>query len=205
MKLRIIEAGWETFAGDFGGVPFEAGVSLRDVTELEAMRLSNAIRIETLEGKNPSSSQQALESITTPMSVEVPITSAEVEAPKPAVAGYTRAQLEAIADAKGIEGLREIGRVVGVSSRSINGLMDLVINAQGGEPIEGKLQAQALVGSSKFPTVFELDGYSIALGTVVRSAFEQYEKTGKTVADWNDQPAELRDELIAGEVAVLRN
>lgn len=205
MKLKIIEPGWENFNSDFGGVPFENSISTRDVTEREAFSLSNAIRIETLEGLNPSSSQQALESLTTPMGVAELVVSAEVEAPKPVLKGYSRAQLEAIADAKGIEGLREVGRLVGVSSKSINGLMDLIINAQGGVPFAGKLQAQALVGSSKFPSVFEFDGYSVGIATVVRTAFEQYEKTGKTVADWNDQPAELRDELIAAEVAVLRN
>lgn len=205
MKLRIIEPGWTNFTGDLGGVPFENCVSTRDVTRREAFSLSNSIRVETLEGKNPSSSQEALDALSIPMGVAELVVSAEVEAPKPEPTGYTRAQLEAVADSKGIEGLREIGRTVGVSSKSINGLIDLIINAQGGEPVNGKLEAQALYGSNKFPSTFEFDGYSVGIATVVRAAFEQYEKTGKTVADWNDQPAELRDELIAAEVAVLRN
>lgn len=208
MKLRIIEAGWTNFSGDFGGVEFVDNVSVNDVTEFDGFRLSNLIRMETLEGANPSSSQQAIDTLTVPMGSGTPLSAAvevEREGTKQVTKLFSRAQLEAVADSKGIEGLREIGRDIGVASKSINGLIDLIINQQGGEPKPGSDPApQGLTGSSKLPSSFEFDGKKISLGSVVQLAFEQYEKAGKTVADWNAQPDELRESYLQAQLNSMR-
>lgn len=63
--------------------------------------------------------------------MEARIKQAEAErqpAPKPAV--FTQADLEAVASAKGINGLREIGTPLGVKNTSIRGLIDEILVAQ---------------------------------------------------------------------------
>lgn len=43
---------------------------------------------------------------------------------------WTKAELEAIADSKGIDGLRDVGEGLGVKHRSINGLMEGILKEQ---------------------------------------------------------------------------
>lgn len=220
MKLKIIEAGWVNFTGNMGGVDFVDSVSVGEVSERQAFVIANLISVETLEGVNPSSSQQALAALTVPMEVvenivapvvlktEVKVESkaeakAEVEAVK-----YSRAQLEAIADAKGVEGVREIAKPMGLYAKSINGLIDQIINKQGGEPIVGlgTLAQQQLLGTkAALPGSFLIDGKTITLGAVIRLAFEQFEKEGRTVDEWNDQSQEVRDQLVSAQLDLLRS
>ncbi|MDX5412913.1 MAG: hypothetical protein LPK02_07680 [Rhodobacterales bacterium] len=54
---------------------------------------------------------------------------ADAEAAQPAVV-YTREELEAIADDKGITGLREIGDALDAKSNSIEGLIEKILAAQ---------------------------------------------------------------------------
>ncbi|MDP9155286.1 MAG: PhoH family protein [Pseudomonadota bacterium] len=110
MKIRLLQPGWETMTGNFGGVEFVDGLSVGDVTAREAQRISNTVVCELEDGTNPSSTQAVLESYSRPMEVagEAPA------APKPA--RYSEAELEAIAGEKGIKGLREIGDVLGVKT-----------------------------------------------------------------------------------------
>lgn len=210
MKLKIVEPGWTNFSGDFGGIEFFENVSVEDVSPRDASRLANAIQIETLEGANPSSSQSVLDSLVTPMSIvgDLPSTAVagEGEATKAAITLYTKEALQAVADSGGIEGLRKIAAPMGLTSKSIVGLMDQIINNQGGHVIAGATgtEPQSLVGSSKQPASFLVENKTVQLGSVVRLAFEAFEKDDKTVADWNVLPDEIREKLIADQVAAMK-
>jgi hypothetical protein len=130
--IRIIESGYEGFTGDFGVIPFENGVSTREVSEKEAMRISNIIRVERLDGTNPSASQRVLESQRTEMAViaaQAPKALIEEEEPRKRRL-YTVAELGAIADARGMTGLREISGPLGIRSRSVSDLIAQIIDKQ---------------------------------------------------------------------------
>ncbi len=51
---------------------------------------------------------------------------------------WSLAELEAIADADGITGLREIGGLIGVKNRSLDGLIQAILKAQVSEPLDTK-------------------------------------------------------------------
>jgi hypothetical protein len=50
MRIKLIEAGWDTYSDVLCAVPFVNGVSVRDVSRIEADRISSILRVETLEG-----------------------------------------------------------------------------------------------------------------------------------------------------------
>ena len=54
------------------------------------------------------------------------------------------------------------------------------------------------------PASFLVQGAQISLGSVVRGAFEQFEKDNKTAAEWNALPAVIRDQFISDQVALIR-
>ncbi|MEZ2310753.1 hypothetical protein AB6809_29335 [Paraburkholderia sp. RCC_158] len=127
MKIKLVQKGWESYTGNFGGVNFAAGESVSDVAESDARRLANIVRIDRLDGTNPSSSQVALDSKCISMSVLG--TDPTTGTPKP-VLQFSVEQLEHIAGEKGIKGLREIGDVYGVKATGIAELIKLILNAQ---------------------------------------------------------------------------
>jgi hypothetical protein len=130
MKIRLLQPGWETFTGNFGGVEFADGVSVNDANTREAARLANVVRCELEDGSNPSASQVALDSKGTIMQV------GSDRAPAPAPVKYSRTALEEIAGAKGIKGLREIGDPMGVKASGIADLIEAILKAQQpGEPV----------------------------------------------------------------------
>ena len=205
MKLKIVEPGWTNFSGDFGGVEFVDNVSVREVTEREAYSLSNLVRIETLDGSNPSSSQQQLDIVHVAMDTE---TFAEgsvslqsvVEEALSTLQRYDRDALQGIADSKGIEGLRAIATPMSLQGKSINALISSILNAQGIDPL-----LVGLYGSSTQPASFLVNGTQVSLGSVVRSAFELFEKGNKTATEWNALPAATREQFISDQVALIRD
>jgi hypothetical protein len=130
MKVRLIQAAWETFTGNFGGIPFENGVSVNTVTKQEASRVANIVKCELLDGSNPSSSQAAIDSKCTPMTIE------RGPAPPPKPVTYTRDMLEQIAGEKGIKGLRAVGDGLGVKASGIADLITAILKAQAPAPAE---------------------------------------------------------------------
>lgn len=149
-KIKIVEAGYDQFTGEFGQIEFVDGVSVYPVTELQAARLGAMVRIEKEDGeqagdnvkhtagydlvvpqeqllRNAAESKAQSEGETTPEGTQAAVepTAAPVEAKK-----YTREELGAIADQHGLEGLREIGNQFGVKAVSIAKLIDLIIEKQ---------------------------------------------------------------------------
>lgn len=133
MKLKIVEKGMETYSGYFGQIEFKDGVSVRDVTIVESNLVSALVRINWVEdGKDVGRAE--ITSVAFDKVAEVaPDRSAkpvEAEPEKAKPMKYSREDLEAIADSKGLSGLREIGSQYGVKSTSITKLIEAILEAQ---------------------------------------------------------------------------
>ena len=142
MKLRLTQAGFESYTGQMGVVMFKDGLSESDVLPIDAIRIAAAIGAEWEDGSAANVGDMYLNNMHTPAYVgmaEKPVEEVVVEAkteetktetPKPA-ATFTQEQLAQIADEKGITGLREVAEPLGVKGTSIVGLMEAIMKAQG--------------------------------------------------------------------------
>ena len=135
MKIRLIRPGYQKFSGMFGAVKFEDGVSVEHVSQREADQIAAVTSVEAVEG-DPSKlignryriSKSVQAEVKTPSSAESPPQLPEEAEP---VEKYSREQLEAIADKDGIAGLRQVGERLNVRDKSIVGLIDGILRAQG--------------------------------------------------------------------------
>ncbi|WP_026610714.1 hypothetical protein [Methylocaldum szegediense] len=144
-KIRLIEPGFESFTGNFGGAEFVDGVSVENLSKREVNQISCNIRCEAVDDEGNATGQaiSVAESIIaykahtlseidpkalaeTPPSVPNELASS---ASTPTNI-YTREQLEAIADQKGIAGIREIADPLGIKGRSIVELIDEILTKQ---------------------------------------------------------------------------
>jgi hypothetical protein len=207
MKVKIIEPGWAGFTGNFGDVEFVDGVSDREVTQREAQRVSNLIRVETVEAepKNPSASQAAIDNKCLAMFTGMDhVTPASVKAKT-----WTREELEKLADLDGIKAVRAVADPLGVKGVAIASLIDAILAKQetpavveSTDPVKSTTPVDMLLGSSVQPSLFQFTpGSVVQLGTIVGAAFM---KSGKTVVEWNEQPGEMREQLIAEMVDFYR-
>lgn len=145
MKLRLKEAGFETYEGQMGVIQFKDGLSLGDVLTIDAVKLSCVMQVEWEDGSSPSVAQSILDNAETPAPIVADGKAKEVsksaEKPSQKVTAekviqdtkYTEAQLGAIADADGIGGLRVIADELNVKGKSIKELIDGIIKAQEGK------------------------------------------------------------------------
>jgi hypothetical protein len=145
-KIRLVQKGWEKFSDYLGPIRFDNGVSIDDVSEMEAARIGASIRVDWVEtGKSTSPAQKMIDSKNMsaadfnisvkglPTAQEIadakPVSSEEAPAPvvvKPAatvVYDYTLESLEAVADEEGIKGLRDIADLYDVKGVSISGML----------------------------------------------------------------------------------
>lgn len=125
--LKIKQAGMEGFSDYIGSVEFKDGVSVNPVSQVDAEMLSAIFAFETTEGKDPS---QAARYQAVAQGVEAPVEFKAQEA-APVIYDFTRASLEAVADKKGLAGLRPIGEQWSVKSNSINGMIDSLMALTG--------------------------------------------------------------------------
>lgn len=137
MKVKLVEPGWERYTGQFGIYWFVDGVSTTDMSKHDAARIAAVMRIETEDGHNPSVAQSLVDNINTPAphftsNVMQPEAPKDPEQPKvepdkapeqPAQKVWTEEELAAVADAKGIKGLREIAEPMGIKGTSIKELI----------------------------------------------------------------------------------
>lgn len=143
MKIRLIESGYESLTGMFGEIEFDNGVSVHDVSPVQARFLSSIVRIESIEGQDVGENARFQSSY----NLEAPVfrlpTLSELEADgQPAEVGqakavaqqrsdvFTKEQLEAIADKTGIAGLREIAAPLNVKGTSIDKLIEGILKSQ---------------------------------------------------------------------------
>lgn len=134
MKLRIIQEGFQNYTAQLGVHNFVDGLSVEDVSQMDATRMGAVMQFEWEDGTSPSVTQRMLDTSGDSMPVEPTVTAPPAIAPvttelKPAVttAVWTEDALAAIADAKGIAGIREITDPMGLKNNSIRGLIDAVL------------------------------------------------------------------------------
>ena len=153
MKIKLIEPGYETYTGFFGIVEFENGVSTHDVSSIEASLLSSILQVEDADtgekvGQNELERQnwgRAAESTRLPTQAEIDaengagsidmetlgaVAQAIVNLITPEKKTYTREELEAIADKRGIAGIREVADQFDIKGTSIVKLIDAIMAAQ---------------------------------------------------------------------------
>lgn len=136
MKIKLTQEGWAGYNGQMGVLQFVDGLSTTEVPFRDAARMSAVMNCEFEDGSSCNPAQRLLdtmdqgavvgretevETVAPPVSTVVPsLTEQPVIVQK---AEYTVAQLEEIADAKGIVGLRDIATPLGIKSNSITGLI----------------------------------------------------------------------------------
>lgn len=143
MKIRMIESGYESFSGYFGTVEFKDGVSVGNVSDVEARFFASVISVECVEdGKDPGANAQfqaalKMEATSTDLPTLAELRASgkiadevKVEARAVAQGTYTAEQLEQIADKKGIAGLREISDPLGIKGTSIAKLIEAIMEKQ---------------------------------------------------------------------------
>lgn len=147
MFVKINQAGWEGYTGDLGCVPFVDAVSTRSMERHEALALGANISIVEIGSDGSelgpiSPSHELL--LVSQMNAEVveelpreveaivePEHQADDKAPEPvALPLFIEAELKAIADEKGIAGLRDIASKLDVRDTSVRGLIAKILHAQ---------------------------------------------------------------------------
>lgn len=150
MKLRLTQPGYEQFTGQMGTVFFENGLSTADVKAIDAVRMAAQFLCEWEDGSTASVAQSILDhahtttnSLPREINADQALATQRVEAatlagttvqpdgtaaPGPT---YTEDELAAIADEKGIKGLRVIAETMGVKGQSIAELIRAILGKQG--------------------------------------------------------------------------
>jgi len=155
MKIRIVEKGWAGFTGELGRSVFVDGISVDHVAPADIERIGSSVRIEEVqeniavgEGTQLGPANQDLQAQNlraevaktraprTPQIkdgnepgaepekpfVQVPVDSAKI---------WSFEELEQLADARGIAGIREIATTLNLKGNSISKLIGAVMKAQG--------------------------------------------------------------------------
>jgi len=146
MKLKLTQAGFETYTGQMGVVMFKNGLSEGDVLPIDAIRISAAIGAEWEDGSAANVGEMYLNNMHAPahvgghdineMSMPVEEKAGQVtQAPEGTevvseIPTYTEDSLAAIADKEGIAGLRTVADTLSVKGTSIVGLIAGIMKAQ---------------------------------------------------------------------------
>lgn len=133
MKVRIIEPGWAGYTGPVAGIHFEDGVSV-EIDGRQAFQIASILRAEGTEDEDivaAANEQMArvVEAVSQDceVGVDVPKVDGVEQAPVVPAGFYSREDLERIADASGISGIREIADPLGVKGTSIVKLIDGIL------------------------------------------------------------------------------
>lgn len=127
MKLILLAPGYENFTGVFGMVEFENGTSVDEVAPVIAKRISGIVTCVWEDGSQLSVAEALLANANMPAPTEsatAPVEEREEVAPVPV---WTEEELGAIADAKGIAGIREIAEPENIRGNSISGLIKAIV------------------------------------------------------------------------------
>jgi hypothetical protein len=164
VTVKITAPMFAGYTGPLGGYLFKDGVSVDPIPLRNALRIGATIEAvdENDVQLSPSTypvgvNLGAVEAVTQNLQTEaavqaeyVPETSTAeastiditperiVREDGTVVVTYSQAQLEAIADKRGINGLREIGDALGVKGRSMAELITNITVAQSGKPVIGE-------------------------------------------------------------------
>lgn len=142
-RLVIKQAGWETYTGHLFGIEFKDGVSQEPYSHRQAVQLSALIYVETEEGHNPSVAQQIVDLRNEAMNGDMVRNMDTGELTTGAKLNeelahpqriWTLEELNAIADEKGIEGVRDVATPMGLKGRGIAELISAILEKQGNKP-----------------------------------------------------------------------
>lgn len=144
--LRLVQSGYENYTGPIGSYEFVDGVSVDMIPRNDRDRLATAFQFVEFESEDDepvpagvayrlvamsgvrASDPEPLERQTVEEKVEEVAKAADMAEPTRTI--YERKNLEAIADKRGIGGLREIGDGWGVKSRQIIALIEMILSKQ---------------------------------------------------------------------------
>lgn len=146
-RIRITQPGWEGYTGNFAGVDFDNGVSTFPVPRNIADRIMANVAAVSVDAEGNEFADGPAERIVHGATIRQVISDElerataeeiaaeqeklEKDAKRPGAQDiHTREDLERIAEAEGISGLRLIGDKWDVRHRSIAGLIDEIIKAQ---------------------------------------------------------------------------
>ena len=156
--VTVTQEGWAGYNGPLGGYIFVDGKSVDQIPLRNALRIGATLEADDESGLrlhpstykldfNPAHvaavSHDFSDPVNAPLPAYVPETAAAEVAdidlePTRTVSdtgvvkvAYSRAQLEAITDKRGLIGLREIGDPLSVKGRSVSELIDKILEAQG--------------------------------------------------------------------------
>lgn len=164
MKLKITQKGFENYSGQMGMILFKDGLSVYDVSERDALRLSAMFGCVWDTGASVKITQWVQEP-SAPVGRST--YRAEVREEREIVGGndgdtqyvednssdipvkvtryYTLEELEKIADDKGLKGLREVAKPLGIKGTSINGLIQDIL-AVAGRAVEAEEGTEIVEG-----------------------------------------------------------
>lgn len=158
-KVKIVESAFDSFTGEMSGLKFVNGLSVRSLAQDEVAKIAGVLRVnlipvnsesdeettgtedtdtegtetgtEGTEGTEGTSAETDTETDTETTETDTENTGEEAKS----VAGntvfkYTREELEALADAQGISGLREVANQYNIKGKTINDLMDKLLKIQ---------------------------------------------------------------------------
>lgn len=152
-RIRITQPGFETYTGEMGGIEFENGISREVVPFRAGGKVASLLQTETVDADgNAGPSMSPADTMQKTMREDAPVVEpleqvseddlhkehavykrkAAVEKAETDLISkiYTKDELEAIASADGIKGLRVIGDPYSVKGRSINELIAEILKAQ---------------------------------------------------------------------------
>lgn len=124
-KVKITQPGFEGYNGIMCGARFKDGISIEPLRENQFAQIRAAMRAEQV-GEIVEQKAEAPKAD----KAEVKADKAEVKVDK-AEPKYSKEVLEAIADEKGIAGMRVVAKEFGVKDKSLEGLMSKILEAQG--------------------------------------------------------------------------
>ena len=129
-KVRINVPGWEKFTGLLGVVPFEDGVSVRELVPEEKARIGSIIGIEDVDGGQVGAGVEMAKIHGAKAPVAAPAPKPEPKPEAPAELKYNREKLEAIAEEGGIKAIRKIADEFDVKGVEISKMIDEIVEAQ---------------------------------------------------------------------------
>jgi hypothetical protein len=133
-QIKLLDSGFTHFTGNLAGYDFEDGVSVDSISEREAMRIAGVVQVESVNGGDvtETSRYNAIKN----GEIVAEKQEGEIIADQDKVADqydFTRESLEALADQKGINGLRELGKQYGIKGQSIVSIIDGLLGLKEGQ------------------------------------------------------------------------
>ncbi|MCP1540065.1 hypothetical protein [Methylorubrum extorquens] len=154
-RIKITQPGWDGFTGEIGTTLFEGGISVESVNARHIAIIGASLSLVTVDeigeetGVNPALQHQMLTngtmSMAAPMLVELaratdaPAPAAPAKADTSEIVFHTKEDLEKIAEARGIIGLRAVMEPLGLKATSINKAIQVILK----EELKRKAQLEA--------------------------------------------------------------